>query len=244
MLVIADNDGAVALAGIMGGQRTAVGEHTRDIFLESAFFAPARWPARRAAGTCTPTPRTATSVAWTFELQVAAIERATQLLLDIVGGQAGPVVLASAGEHLPALTAIRLRAERLDTMLGVSLPSGEVEDIAAPSRSRRGATRRGLAGREPPSFRFDIRIEVDLIEEIARVHGYDRIPVRVQSAAVPIRPRSEAQHSLAAWRHRLNALGSPGSHHLQLRRAAHPGRCWIRSAPRSRSRTRSRPTWR
>jgi phenylalanyl-tRNA synthetase beta chain len=206
MLVIADNDGAVALAGIMGGQHTAVGEHTRDIFLESAFFSPGAMAGKaRSLGMHTDAShRYERGV--DFRLQVAAIERATQLLLDIAGGQAGPVVLASAEEHLPALNAIQLRAERLDTMLGVSLPSGEVEDIL--SRLGLGVERHGAGWLvQPPSFRFDIRIEVDLIEEIARVHGYDRMPVRVQSAAVPIRPRSEAQHSLAAWRHRLNALG-------------------------------------
>jgi phenylalanyl-tRNA synthetase beta chain len=206
MLVIADNDGAVALAGIMGGQHTAVGEHTRDIFLESAFFSPSAMAGKaRSLGMHTDAShRYERGV--DFQLQVAAIERATQLLLDIVGGQAGPVVLASSEEHLPELNAIHLRAERLDTMLGVSLPSAEVEDILR--RLGLGVERHGAGWLvRPPSFRFDIRIEVDLIEEIARVHGYDRMPVRVQSAAVPIRPRPEAQHTLAAWRHRLNALG-------------------------------------
>jgi len=213
-------------AAFMGGQHTAVGEHTRDIFLESAFFSPGAMAGKaRSLGMHTDAShRYERGV--DFELQVAAIERATQLLLDIVGGQAGPVVLASAGEHLPALNAIRLRAERLDTMLGVSLPSGQVEDILR--RLGLGVERHGAGWLvRPPSFRFDIRIEVDLIEEIARVHGYDRIPVRVQSAAVPIRPRSEAQHSLAAWRHRLNALGtrkpSPTASSSRASR-----RCWIR----------------
>jgi phenylalanyl-tRNA synthetase beta chain len=146
MLVIADNDGAVALAGIMGGQRTAVGEHTREIFLESAFFSPSALAGKaRSLGMHTDAShRYERGV--DFQLQVAAIERATQLLLDIVGGQAGPVVLASAEEHLPALNAIPLRAERLDTMLGVSLPSADVEDILRRLGLARGAPRRGLAG--------------------------------------------------------------------------------------------------
>jgi len=206
MLVIADNDGAVALAGIMGGEHTAVGELTRDIFLESAFFAPAAMAGKaRALGMHTDAShRFERGV--DFELQVRAVERATQLLLDIVGGQPGPVVLASADEHLPALEPIQLRAARLDTLLGTSLPSGEVESILR--RIGLDAERHGSGWRvRPASFRFDIRIEADLIEEIARVHGYDRIPVRVQSAAVPIRERPEAQHELPAWRQRLNALG-------------------------------------
>jgi phenylalanyl-tRNA synthetase beta chain len=206
MLVIADNDGAVALAGIMGGQHTAVGEHTRDIFLESAFFSPSALAGRaRGLGMHTDAShRFERGV--DFELQVTAIEWATQLLLEIVGGQPGPVVLASADEHLPALDPIPLAAERLDTMLGISLPSGEIEDILR--RLGLEAGRHGSGWRvRPPSYRFDIRIEADLIEEIARVHGYERIPARVQSAAVPIRPRAEALHTLPAWRERLNALG-------------------------------------
>lgn len=206
MLVIADGQGAIALAGIMGGERTAVGVATRDIFLESAFFSPAALAGRaRSLGMHTDAShRFERGV--DFDLQVRAIERATRLLLDIVGGEPGPVVLAESNEHLPALEPIRLRPQRLDTLLGITLASSEVEAILG--RLGFVATRDGADWLvRPNSYRFDIRIEVDLIEEIARVHGYDRIPARVQNAAVPLRARPEAEHSLRAWRRRLETLG-------------------------------------
>ncbi|MCG3170412.1 MAG: Phenylalanine--tRNA ligase beta subunit [Pseudomonadales bacterium] len=206
MLVIADGQGAIALAGIMGGQRTAVGAGTRDIFLESAFFAPAALAGRaRALGMHTDAShRFERGV--DFELQKVAIERATRLLLDIVGGEAGPVVLATADEHLPAPAPIRLRAGRLDTLLGVTLAASEVEAILV--RLGFGVTRDGADWLvRPTSYRFDVRIEADLIEEIARVHGYDRIPARLQGAAVALRPHPEAEHALSGWRRRLETLG-------------------------------------
>ncbi len=205
-LVIADQAGPVALAGIMGGLDSAVGEQTRDIFLESAFFAPAAMAGRaRAYGMHTDAShRYERGV--DFELQLAAIERATELLLPVVGGKPGPVVLASADEHLPLLEPIRLRAERLATLLGVSVPVEEVESILC--RLGLDVEREGADWNvKPPSFRFDLRIEADLIEEIARVHGYHRIPARVQTAAMPLRVRPEARHTLGDLRHRLIAMG-------------------------------------
>lgn len=206
MLVIADEQGAVALAGIMGGERTAVGPETRDIFLESAFFTPGALAGRaRALGMHTDAShRFERGV--DFELQAVAIERATRLLLDIVGGEPGPVVVAASAVHLPVLEPIRLRSARLATLLGIMLPSGEVEAILG--RLGFGVGRDGADWLVyPTSWRFDIRIEADLIEEIARVHGYDRIPVRVQHTAVPLRPRSEATPALGVWRRRLETLG-------------------------------------
>ena len=206
MLVIADEQGAVALAGIMGGERTAVGASTRDIFLESAFFAPAAIVGRaRALGMHTDAShRFERGV--DFGLQVTAIERATRLLLDIVGGDPGPVVLAAADEYLPVLEPIRLRPQRLDELLGVTFAASQVEEIL---------TRLGFSSRRegadwlvrPTSHRFDVRIEADLVEEVARVYGYERIPARVQSVAVALRSRPEARHSLRAWRRCLETLG-------------------------------------
>jgi phenylalanyl-tRNA synthetase beta chain len=205
-LVIADQGGPIALAGIMGGLDSAVGEQTRDIFLESAFFMPATMAGRaRGYGMHTDAShRYERGV--DFELQLAAIERATELLLATVGGKPGPVVLASADEHLPELAPIQLRAERLAMMLGVSVPAGEVEDILR--RLGLGVERAGSDWQvTPPSFRFDLRIEADLIEEVARVHGYHRIPARVQTAAMPMRVLPEARHTLGELRHRLIAMG-------------------------------------
>lgn len=205
-LVIADGDKAVALAGIMGGQDSAVGEGTRDIFLESAFFAPGPMAgSARSYGMHTDAShRFERGV--DFNIQVQAIERATELLLEIVGGEAGPVVEAVAAEYLPELAPVPLREERLDQLLGVTVPAGEIEGILA----RLGLqVRRDGAGwlAVPPSYRFDIRTESDLCEEVARVYGYDRIPARVQAAAVPMRPRAEARHELGVLRRRLVALG-------------------------------------
>lgn len=206
MLVIADGQGAVALAGIMGGERTAVGGATRNIFLEAAFFAPSAMAGRaRALGMHTDAShRFERGV--DFELPVVAIERATRLLLDIVGGEPGPVLVASSTEHLPVLAPIRLRPQRLDLLLGISLACSEIEGILDRlgfETSREGAD--WLV--RPTSYRFDVRIEADLVEEIARVYGYDRIPARVQSAAVPLPGRPEARHAPSAWRRRLEALG-------------------------------------
>jgi phenylalanyl-tRNA synthetase beta chain len=205
-LVIADNDGAVALAGIMGGKHSAVSAQTRDIFLESAFFAPAAMAGKaRAFGMHTDAShRFERGV--DFDLQVIALERATQLLLDIVGGEPGPVVLATAAEHLPRLPAIKLREQRLDTMLGVTVPAGQIEAML---RRLGMQPERDGAGwlMQPPSYRYDLRIEADLMEEVARLHGYARIPSRVQSTVIPLRARSETRRSMGEMRERLMALG-------------------------------------
>lgn len=194
-LLITDASGPVALAGIMGGAATAVSDDTTDVFLESAFFAPISIAGRaRRLGLHT-------DASHRFErgvdpqLQEQAIERATRLLLSIAGGQPGPLCEAVAREHLPAETAIRLRPERLHRLLGVAIPAAEVSEIL---------TRLNMAVAEeaghwlvvPPSFRFDIALEIDLIEEIARVYGYDRLPTRRTPTQAVIRPQSETAISL------------------------------------------------
>jgi phenylalanyl-tRNA synthetase beta chain len=176
MLVIADDKRALALAGIMGGQDSAVSDDTTSILLESAWFAPAALAGRaRRLGLHT-------DASHRYErgvdpaLQRRAMERATQLILDIAGGVAGPVVEARAGDHLPVRQPVTLRRERLRRLLGYDVAAEEVSDIL--SRLGMRITRQDEAGWEvvPPSFRFDIAIEADLIEEVARVHGYDSIP--------------------------------------------------------------------
>jgi phenylalanyl-tRNA synthetase beta chain len=205
-LVIADGGKAVALAGIMGGQNSAVGERTRDIFLESAFFAPAVMAgSARSYGMHTDAShRFERGV--DFNIQVQAVERATELLLEIVGGEPGPVVEAVASEYLPELAPVALREERIDELLGITVPACEIEGIL----QRLGLhVRRDGAGWQavPPSYRFDIRTESDLCEEVARVYGYERIPARVQNAAIPMRPRAEARLELGMLRRRLVDLG-------------------------------------
>ncbi|GAB4127476.1 MAG: phenylalanine--tRNA ligase subunit beta [Sideroxydans sp.] len=171
-LVIADARGAVALAGIMGGADSAVDEQTTDIFLESAYFEPAVIAGKsRTLGV-------ASDSSYRFERGVdfaatrQALDRATQLILDICGGAAGPVNEVQG--KLPQRLPVRLRLARLTRVLGISLDADQVGGIF----TRLGMTF-SRAGDDffvtPPSYRFDLAIEEDLIEEVARVYGYDNI---------------------------------------------------------------------
>ncbi len=174
-LVIADDGGPVALAGIMGGQPTAVGDATADIFLESAFFSPESIAGRaRGYGLHTDSSHR-------FErgvspaLQREAIERATALFVAIAGGQPGPVVEVVAESRLPTREVITMRAARLQRVLGMSPTKTEVEDILV--RLGMAVVEDGEAWRvTAPAYRFDIAIEEDLIEEVARIYGYNRLP--------------------------------------------------------------------
>ena len=175
VLVIADERQAVAAAGIMGGLGCAVGDNTHTVLLESAFFAPQAVAGRaRRLGL-------QTEASLRFERgvdpagQVEALELATQLILDSAGGRAGPVVDSVDGERLPKRAPIRLRRERLAALLGLTLPDAQV---AAMLRGLGMKVRKLKTGWRvtPPSFRFDLDREVDLVEEIARVHGYENIP--------------------------------------------------------------------
>ncbi|QGU32188.1 phenylalanine--tRNA ligase subunit beta [Thermochromatium tepidum] len=194
-LVIADAERPVALAGIMGGAESAVSAETRDILLESAFFTPLAISGKaRCYGLHTDS-------AHRFErgvdpeLQVRAIERATRLLLDIVGGEPGPVCEISAPEHLPRPRLLHLRAERVARILGLQLSDATIEDIL----ERLGMTVERCEGGwqvRPPSARFDLVQEVDLIADIGRIYGYDRIPVNRAGSATAIQPDSETRFEL------------------------------------------------
>jgi phenylalanyl-tRNA synthetase beta chain len=135
-----------------------------------------------------------------FDNNVVGIERATRLILDICGGEPGPTVDTVA--KLPERKPVRLRVARAHKVLGVPVPAAEIADIF--SRLGLAHTREGDAFIvTPPSFRFDIEIEEDLIEEVARVHGFDRIPARPPRAPVAMRPQREAHRSRHALRRRL-----------------------------------------
>ena len=175
MLVIADVRGPIGLAGVMGGQSTAVGETTDSVFLESAFFAPAAIAGR---------PRRLglhTDASLRFERgvdpdgQVRAVERATELLLEICGGNAGPVSDVKHRAGLPKRPAVTLRRKRLQAMLGVDVPAKRVAKILERLEMKVKATAAGWRV-TPPAFRFDVAIEEDLIEEVGRMYGYDAIP--------------------------------------------------------------------
>lgn len=181
-LVIADDSGPIALAGIMGGAATAVGAGTRKVFLESAFFAPAavRGRARRLG--------LATEAAHRFERGVdpelprTALERATALILEIAGGTPGPVVVAESAGNLPTPPAIRLQSDALERLTGMILDHREIAGILGRLGFSLEAADDGSLVARPPSWRFDIEGEADLVEEIARIAGFDRIP-----AAAPYR---------------------------------------------------------
>ncbi|WP_160153304.1 phenylalanine--tRNA ligase subunit beta [Microbulbifer sp. ALW1] len=192
-LVIADEKSALAIAGVMGGLDSSVTENTKDIFLESAFFSPLAIAGKaRSYGLHTDSShRFERGV--DYRLQEKAIERATQLLLDIVGGEPGPVHLREVTEAMPAERRITLRRNRVKTGLGIDMADNEIVEII---------TRLGLEKLSEtdegwtflvPSFRFDIAIESDLLEELARVYGYNRIPSISFNAALDIVPRAEAE---------------------------------------------------
>ena len=176
LVVISDRSGAVGLAGIMGGLSTAVDESTVDVFLEAAFFPPAAVSGRaRRFGLHT-------DASMRFERgvdplqQSRAIERATTLLMEIAGGEPGPVVEVVAADALPSVEPITLRGERLGAVLGQALPPQTVEnslELLGMSVTAKGGNAWQVT---PPSFRFDLSIEEDLIEEVARLVGYDNIP--------------------------------------------------------------------
>ncbi|QSA95668.1 phenylalanine--tRNA ligase subunit beta [Methylococcus sp. EFPC2] len=192
VLVIADEKRPLALAGIMGGADSAVSDATTDIFLECAFFSPTAimGRARRYGLNTDSSHRYERGV--DPELQRRAIERATELLLEIAGGSAGPIVAAESERHLPVRAPIVLRAERVERLLGLSIPQDQTERLLSrlglkPERQADGWTV------TPPGFRFDIAIEADLIEEIGRVYGYDNIPKRSPASHIQLQPTSEAK---------------------------------------------------
>ncbi len=197
MLVIADGMGPVALAGIMGGAESAVDENTQDIFLESAFFTPGViiGKARRLGFGSDSSYRFERGV--DFAATEVALDRATQLILEICGGQAGPVTEVSGA--LPARSAVTLRPERAQRVLGVALEADAIAHIL--SRLGMSYQRNGAQfAVTPPSYRFDIAIEEDLIEEIARVHGYENIQPAPIKARMSMLPLDEARRPLARLR--------------------------------------------
>lgn len=206
LLVIADERGAIALAGIMGGQATAVTAQTRDVLLESAYFAPAAIAGRaRRLGLHT-------EASLRFErgvdpsLQVYALEHATRLIVQIAGGQPGPLDDMTAREKLPVRTPVRLRRSRAAKVLGVVVPDAEM--TAALSRLNMEIVADGDGWLvTPPPARFDVEREEDLLEEIARVFGYERIPeVPGRTDMHPVVVGDEPD-SLAAARATLVARG-------------------------------------
>ncbi|MDH4234048.1 MAG: phenylalanine--tRNA ligase subunit beta [Gallionella sp.] len=194
MLVIADDARALALAGIMGGQGSGVETSTRDVFLESAFFNPdaVAGKARRFGLVTDSSFRFERGVDFAATRQ--ALERATQLLLEICGGSAGAI--SEARGQLPKRESIMLRRSRVARVLGIALDNAQISALL--QRMQFDFIANGDDFRvTPPSFRFDLSIEADLIEELARLHGYDNIPALAPQGALTMLPYSESQRPLA-----------------------------------------------
>ncbi|MDR6644204.1 phenylalanyl-tRNA synthetase beta chain [Luteibacter sp. 1214] len=205
-VVIADEAAPLAVAGVMGGFDSRVTDATRNIFLEAAHFAPSAIMGRaRKLGLHT-------DASHRYErgvdpaLPKRAMERATELLLQIAGGQAGPVTVAERLEDLREHAPIVLRHARLRRILGIDVAAAEVTRIF---------TALGMGVEEiadgwkvtPPSSRFDIEREEDLIEEVARIHGYERIPTHIPAGQIALRSEPEARLSEMALRDQLAARG-------------------------------------
>ncbi|MWV18243.1 phenylalanine--tRNA ligase subunit beta [Pseudomonas sp. L-22-4S-12] len=206
-LVIADHQRALAIAGVMGGEHSGVSDKTRDLFLESAFFDTIALAGKaRSYGLHTDSShRFERGV--DSQLARQAIERATTLLLEIVGGEAGPVIEAVSQVDLPQIAPITLRAERIDQMLGMQMDAAEVERLLTALGLAVSVQDAGVWQVGVPSHRFDISLEVDLIEELGRLYGYNRLPVRYPQARLAPQAKSEARAELATLRRLLVARG-------------------------------------
>ncbi len=207
-LVIADHTRALAIAGVMGGEHSGVNtEKTRDLFLESAFFEPISVAGKaRSYGLHTDAShRYERGV--DSQLAREAIERATQLLLDIVGGEAGPVVEAVSEQHLPQVAPVTLRAERITQMLGMEMDPAQVEQLLNALELTTVKSAEGQWTVSVPSHRFDISLEVDLIEELARLYGYNNLPVRYPQARLAPQGKPETRGDLPTLRRLLVARG-------------------------------------
>lgn len=182
-LVIADANDTLALAGVMGGKASSVTAKTTSLFLEAAFFTPESiaGQARRYGLHTDSSHRFERGVDPALAQQ--AIERATQLILDIAGGQAGPIIEKKSAEHLPQLATIHLRANRIKRVLGIELEAADVVEKLTRLGMQVTSEKAGWSV-SVPSFRFDISIEVDLIEELGRLYGYDLLPQTRPQATV------------------------------------------------------------
>lgn len=206
--VICDESGPQAMAGIMGGGHTAVGESTVDIFVEAAF-----WPPSAIAGRAREY-NFGSDAAHRFERGVdfstipQHLELITRLILEVCGGKAGPVVDQVLG--LPSRNPVTLRHARAESVIGMELSNAQVQEVF----DRLGfVTQVQGFGREmsytvtPPSYRFDIQIEEDLIEEVIRVVGYESLPLRAPMGRISMLPNTELKLTRNKLRHKVAALG-------------------------------------
>lgn len=208
-LLITDGSGPIGIAGIMGGLTTSVTEKTADIFLESAFFAPEAIAGRaRSYGMSTDAShRFERGVDW--QGQARAVERATQLLLDIAGGEAGPTIETVETSGLPSQAPVKLRASRVKRLLGVTIADADIdkmlEQLHFPFERAEGDDTTWTV--TAPSHRFDIAIEADLIEEISRIYGYNTVPVSTPVTNLVMQHAPEGELTVADLKDQLVARG-------------------------------------
>ena len=211
-LLITDGKGPVAIAGVMGGERSGVQSDTCDVFLECAYFAPLSiaGTARRFGLHTDASHRYERGV--DFDLQTQAMDRATELLLSVVGGNPGPVVESVDREQLPSVQRVSLRQRRLDELLGVAIDAAEVDtllhrlDFTLVDRSEDAHD--GIVWTiESPTHRFDIEIEADLVEEVCRIYGYNRVPSRTPVTGLALRPVALERSEHNALKRQLAANG-------------------------------------
>ncbi|MEL7185927.1 MAG: phenylalanine--tRNA ligase subunit beta [Pseudomonadota bacterium] len=194
-MIITDDSGPIGIAGMMGGLSTAVSDATVDVFFEGAF-----WPQDFMAGRARAYGMH-TDASMRFERgvdpggQARAVDRATQLLVEIAGGKAGPLSDHVVEKYLPTRTEIALRKSRLARLLGTDVDAGEVTRILTGLQMSVTENDAGWTV-VAPSHRFDIAIEEDLIEEIARIHGYDAIPEATAFAQTPLESVTESKTDL------------------------------------------------
>ncbi len=200
VLCITDDSGVIGLAGIMGGESTKAGLETRNVLLEAAFFFPEAIAGRARRWNFSSDASHRFERGVDFDNNIAGIERATQLIVEICGGDPGPTVDNIAA--LPQRKPVRMRIDRARKVIGLPVSGEDVSDIftrLSLSFERQGETFLVV----PPSYRFDLQIEEDLIEEVARVFGFERIPAHPPRAPAVMRSRPESQMSLHALRMRL-----------------------------------------
>ena len=206
VMVIADDNKALAIAGIMGGLSSAVSDTTTEIFLESAFFDQLHIAGRaRSFGLHTDaSQRYERGV--DFELPLIAMHRASQLIAELAGGEFGPITVAEKTESLPKRDAIELNQAQVDQLLGYKVESDFITDALTRLGCAVTVKAKGEWTVVPPSHRFDMVIYQDLIEEVARIHGYDNIQISLPVIDVKL-AKYQDQFELAQLRQTVVALG-------------------------------------
>lgn len=206
VLVIASSGAPVAIAGVIGGMSSGVSDSTQSVLLECAYFSPTAiaGTARKYGLQTDASTRYERGV--DYALQDSALERATSLILDIAGGSAGPVIEARSPRHVPTRQRVTIHKERLDQLIGENLPDDVVYGIFE---------RLGFEPEEPaeywtvtaPTHRFDIEIEEDLVEEVCRIYGYDRIGMRLPVTPLNLLAVTSATGDASDLRSRLRSMG-------------------------------------